>query len=432
MGKHTKRRLKKKAVKTLVFIVILVLVEAVLLSYKFSSSVQSKDPDYYFSKADEKELKEHYGEYVKTNKETKIYKKNGMVFGTIGKDVELTLNKKTSNSAYFNIADFNGEYYINYRDVDKIESLKAKDDRYKRYIVFNKNIVTKKEETKFYDDNGNLVYSFNKSFDLPIIIQEDDKYGVEFNDGLLYVLKDDVDEVKNSLNTSKKNASGVGVLNYHAFYDETDYEAAQNCNTEICHSKKQFREQLELFKREDLFTLKMEELEMYMDGKIQLPKSVLITIDDGGRTRVGIDLLTEYKMNATIFLITSWFDLNDYYRTDYIEFHSHSDDMHNQGVCPGGQGGGIKCLPEETIQNDLKASREKLNNTVYFCYPFYEYNEYAIEMLKKAGFRMAFIGESYSSDNLVHIDSNRYKLRRFVITIYTTTADLEAYFNQIH
>ncbi len=430
MGNNSK--IKSKKIKSIIFLIVLILIDIILISYKYNSSSKYKSLDNNFSKANEKEIKEHYGKYVKTNKETKIYKKNGIAFGTIGKDVELTLNDMSDNSGYFNITDFNNEYYIYYNDVDKIDSLSEKDNRYKKYIVFNKNIITKQSKTNFYDNQSNLIYSFNKSFDLPIIVQEDDKYGVEFNNQLLYVLKTDIDNVKNSLNTSKKNASGVGVLNYHAFYDENNPEEVADCNTIICHSKKQFRDQLEFFKEKELFTLKMQELEMYLDGKIQLPKSVLITIDDGGRTYGGIDLLTEYKMNATIFLITSWFDLDTYYKTDYIEFHSHSDDMHNTGVCPWGQGGGIRCLPEETIQKDLKASREKLNNTPYFCYPFYEYNDYAINMLKKAGFRMAFIGESTSSDNLVHIDSDRFKLRRFVITTYTTIADLDAYFNQIH
>ena len=47
-------------------------------------------------------------------------------------------------------------------------------------------------------------------------------------------------------------------------------------------------------------------------------------------------------------------------KTDYIELHSHTNNMHNTGVCPGGQGGGIKCLSAEEIQTDLKTSREKL------------------------------------------------------------------------
>ena len=333
-----------------------------------------------------KEINNHYNKFVKTNKETKLYNENNEEVGTVGKDVELSLNKE--------------------------------------------NIVTN-DKTLFYDDNDNLIYSFNKSYNLPIIIKDTDKYGVEFNNRLLYVKKNDVKEINKNNNTDKKNSSGIAVLNYHAFYDENNAEEKANCTTEICHSKKQFKSQLNLIKEKDMLTLQMKEVEMYIDGKVQLPKSVLITIDDGPKTKIAVDLLTEYKMYATIFLVTSWFDEKEYYKTDYIELHSHTHNMHDGGKCPGGQGGAIKCLPEEEIQKDLKQSREELNGSTVFCYPFYEYNDYSIKMLKQAGFTMAFIGESNNSDNLIHVGSDKFRLRRFVIVTYTTISDLNKYFDQI-
>lgn len=378
-----------------------------------------------------KEIEKHYNEFVKTNKESILYNEKEEEIGKIGKDVELTLNNTNidKDTIYFSIKDLEG-YYIKYIDVDKIDKLTDIDQRYKEYIPFNQNIVTN-DITNFYDESGNLIYSLKKEFSLPIIIKDTDKYGVEYNNRLLYINKDDIKEVVDNHNTDKNNSSGIAVLNYHAFYDENDEEARKDCNTSICHSKKQFRSQLELIKKMNMLTLKMKEVEMYVDGKIRLPKSVLITIDDGGKTKDGIDLLTEYKMYATIFLVTSWFDPKDYYKTDYIELHSHSDNLHNTGDCPTGQGGGIQCLDEKTIQEDLKKSRDKLNNTTYFCYPFYEYNEYSIKMLKEAGFTMAFIGESTRSDNLVHVGSDKFRLRRFVIANITTINGLTDYFNQI-
>lgn len=377
------------------------------------------------------EIEKHYNEFVKTNKESILYNEKEEEIGKIGKDIELTLNNINidKDTKYFSIKDIDG-YYIKYIDVDKIDKLTDIDQRYKEYIPFNQNIVTN-DITNFYDESGNLIYSLKKEFSLPIIIKDTDKYGVEYNNRLLYVNKDDIKEVVDNHNTDKNNSSGIAVLNYHAFYDENDEEARKDCNTSICHSKKQFRSQLELIKKMNMLTLKMKEVEMYIDGKVQLPKSVLITIDDGGKTKDGIDLLTEYQMYATIFLVTSWFDPKDYYKTDYIELHSHSDNLHNTGDCPTGQGGGIQCLDEKTIQEDLKKSRDKLNNTTYFCYPFYEYNEYSIKMLKEAGFTMAFIGESTRSDNLVHVGSDKFRLRRFVIADITTINGLTDYFNQI-
>ena len=425
-----KRRRKIKKVRLLVAILIVVIVLGGLgyITYDYIK----KNNDSLKKEKLIKEINNHYNEFVKTNKETSIYNDNNEEIGVIGKGIELSLDKEsiTENTKYFKVTTFGEEYYIRYQDVDKIEKLSEVSDRYKNYIVFNENIITN-DDTSFYDGDDNLVYTLNESFNLPIIIKDDNKYGVEFNDRLLYIKKDDVKEIRSSENTDKKNSSGVAVLNYHAFYDENNAEEKANCTTEICHSKKQFREQLELIKEKNMLTLKMNEVEMYIDGKVQLPKSVLITIDDGPKTKIAVDMLTECKMYATILLVTSWFNEDDYYKTDYIELHSHTHNMHDGGHCPGGQGGGIKCLPEEEIQKDLKQSREDLNGSTVFCYPFYEYNDYSIKMLKQAGFTMAFIGESAKSDNLVHVGSDKFKLRRFVIVTYTTLSDLTKYFDQI-
>ena len=377
----------------------------------------------------ENEILFNYSENVVTTDNIKLYSLENNKYvesGLVGKDVELSL--ENIDNKYFKIKDFDN-YYIKYEKLKELSEKKVYDDRYKEYILFNYN-VEPKEKTIFYDEDNNMIYTFNAGYSLPLIIKDEDRYGVEFNDRLLYIKKEDAELIEHH-NTDLNNSSGVGVLNYHAFYDENNEEERKNCNTSICHSKSQFRTQLDFLKENNILTLKMQELEMYIDGKINLPKSVLITIDDGGREEHGIDMLTEYKMYATIFLVTSWFDPKDYYKTDYIELHSHSDNLHNVGDCKVGQGGGIQCLDEEVIQKDLKSSRDKLNGTTYFCYPFYEYNEYSERMLKEAGFTMAFIGESNYSDNLVHVGSDKFKLRRFVIVTYTTINDLKNYFNQI-
>ena len=417
----------KRKNKTIIFCLILFLIVMIVFIVLNVKDKNSTMPLLDHSK----EIKKHYNEFVKTNKDAILYNDKNEEVGKVGKDVELTLNNIDINedTKYFSINDIDG-YYVKYTDVDIINKLTDVDQRYKEYIPFNQNVVTS-DIANFYDESGNLIYSLKKEFSLPIIIKDTDKYGVEYNNRLLYVNKDDIKEIIDNHNTDKNNSSGIAVLNYHAFYDENDDEARANCNTSICHSKKQFRSHLELIKKMNMLTLKMKEVEMYVDGKVRLPKSVLITIDDGGKTKDGIDLLTEYKMYATIFLVTSWFDPKDYYKTEFIELHSHSDHMHETGDCPTGQGGGIQCLDEKTIQEDLKKSREKLNNTTYFCYPFYKYNDYSIKMLKEAGFTMAFIGESTHSDNLVHVGSDKFRLRRFIIADITTIEGLTNYFNQI-
>lgn len=416
--------------KKYIFLICVILLTAICIICFLIFDVNKKTVD---TRNDN--IKNHYNQYVITNKEAKMYElkdNNYKEVGLISKNIELELLDITidENTKYFQINSNELNYYIYYEDVDVINNITAVNNRYKNYIVFNKSIITN-DVINFYDENNNLVYKLNKPYTFPIIIMDNDKYGVEFNNRLLYIKSEDVKEVIYSNNTDLGNSSGVGVLNYHAFYDESNAEEKANCTTEICHSKEQFKTHLEYLKENNILTITTNELEMYIDGKLQLPKSVLITIDDGPKTEVAINLLEEYKMYATIFLVTSWFNTNEYTQSQYIELHSHTHNMHDGGKCPGGQGGAIKCLPKEEILSDLRASRDALNGSTVFCYPFYEYNDYAINLVKEAGFTMAFIGESNNSDNLVHVGSNKFKLRRFVIVTYTTMDDLDKYFNQI-
>ena len=373
-----------------------------------------------------KKITSHYNEYVKTNDEVKIYDKNGNEIGLIGKDVELNLDEIeiTSDTKYFKIKDFDDEYYVKYQDVDKIDALTLYSDRYKSYILFNENIVTN-DKTSFYDENNNLVYTFNKSFDLPIIIKDDNRYGIEFNNRLLYVKKDEIKETKENNNTELKNANGVPVLNYHFAYEDDD----KTCNQVICHSASQLKEHFSYIKDNNFFTPTMKELEMYIDKKLQLPqKSVVITFDDGWRADVARKYVDEYKINATLFLITSWYD-KEQFESEYFEIHSHGDNIHNGGLCSGGQGGEIKCMDHDKLLIDLKTSREKLDGSTVFCYPFYEYNDYSIKVLKEAGFTMAFAGEYAGGKIKVTPGIDKFRLPRWVIVNYTTKKQFISYVN---
>ena len=428
MKNRRKRRRRKiiNRIRLLFIIVLFILLLSLCLKFIVFNNKGSNN---IFNSSDSKRVKE-LSEYVKTDDVINIYIYEDDEYvenGTIGKDVILHLEKKDDN--YYLLKDFDEEYFVKKDNLSNYEDDVIIDDRYKNYIVFNENISTN-DVTEFYDEDDNLIYSIDKSMSLPIIIKETNKYGVEYTNRLLYIKADD-GEVVDSKNTTEHNISGVATLNYHAFYASDNEEEKKSCNTDICHSDKQFKSQLDYIKENNILTIKMKEMEQYIDGKIQLPKSVLITIDDGGMTKLAVDMLTEYKMYATIFLVTSWYDPKDYYVTDYIELHSHSHDMHSTGVCPTGQGGAIQCLSEDKIQEDLKKSRELLNQTTYFCYPFYEYNEYSIRQLKKAGFTMAFVGESSKKDNLAKVGMDKFRVPRFVIIKSTTIDDLEKYFNKM-
>ena len=109
------------------------------------------------------------------------------------------------DTKYFYIKDL--DLYIKYEDVEKIDQYK-KSDRYKNYIYFNNNIKTK-EKTKFYDMEGNFLYTLNKSFDFKVLIKEDDSYGVVYNDELVFIKHKDVEKIYDNHNTDLKNKNRI-------------------------------------------------------------------------------------------------------------------------------------------------------------------------------------------------------------------------------
>ena len=273
--------------------------------------------------------------------------------------------------------------------------------------------ITTKETTKFYDVNNNLVYEIYSPFDLPIIIKEKDKYGVEFNNQLFFVLKDGVDNVRDNNNTSEPTRNNIRTFTYHTVYDPK----TQECNSiQICHPIEQFTNQMKYLSENNYLTLTMEELEAFLDGKIRIPiKTVAITLDDGIHLKNSVSIVEEYGVYATFFIITSKADVSQYLNSKYARFESHTDDMHNNYRCPGGnQGGQMLCENHDKMVNDLKLSQQKLNGSYYFAYPFFDFNDRAIAALKEAGFKMAFIGQ-YGKEGYSDSSIDRFMLRRKTI-----------------
>ena len=358
-------------------------------------------------KIEEFNINRYYSKYAQTNN-TKLYKKINNEFKEIGKiSNDMVLILDGIDGEYFKILDM--DYYVSYKDIIKLRVHKKEvvDEYYKNYVPFNENVVT--NITNLYNEKG-LVYSIEESMSLPVIIKETDRYYVTYNDKLYYVKTEDVKEIVYNLNSDMEIAKNVAVLNYHFFYDRS---LGETCNQVICLEKTQFVEQLDYLKNNNYFALKLSDLEMFIDGKINVPKnSVVITIDDGamGVASIAKPLLEEYKFNGTLFLISAWNNKDDF-QSDYLQLHSHGHDLHNQGVCNEGvQGGAIQCMNREKLLEDLNYSKNLLNTT-YFAYPFYEYNDYSISVLKEAGFTMAFVGGNYK----VRKGSNKFVLPRYVV-----------------
>ncbi len=205
-------------------------------------------------------------------------------------------------------------------------------------------------------------------------------------------------------------STGIPVLNYHFFYNDDN----NNCNETICLAKSKLEEHLKYLTENGFKTLTMQEFIDWYEGRIEVPyKSVLITIDDGAmgtsfiNGNILIPLLEQYKVNATLFLITAWWD-KDNYKSDYLEVESHGHDIHVTGECGRAK---LQCLTYNELYNDLKTSMDILGSNKSFCFPFYTSSGIAPQVLQDLGVKVAFGGGGYNATR----NSNRYYIPRYPI-----------------
>ena len=409
-----------------IFIIFFIILVG-LASYYFLVKRNFKGIFVLPNKIEEKiDYNKYFYDIVKTSNEKTLYVfENGGVkeFGKVSNDVILSLSKDDNfYKGYFKIKD--NDYYIDYKYITKSKE-EILDLSWKNYVPYNLSIKTENNTNLYLNDK--LIYSFNIGMSLPVVIKEDDYYGVIYKDNLYYIKKSDV-EIFENLNTELKHTNSIATLTYHFVYDSSSSEEKKKClnmNSTICISDLSFEKHLKYIKDNNFYTATMRDVEMFVDKKVQLPeKTTVITIDDGNFVSASIKMLEKYNLHATLFLI-GIAGSPDNYRSDNLEIHSHTWNMHNGGRCNGGQGSEIKCLPKEKILEDLKKSRDSLNNTVYFCWPFFEYNDYAINVLKEAGFRMAFIG----GRKKIIPGMNKMLLPRYGVTNTTNVDDIAKIIN---
>lgn len=418
--KKNKKSVKKKSFIYLgIFIVILGVVSA---GYYYFNKESFNNTD-LGEKIEEpkislEEIKNYYSDYVKLMNGSSLYIKEGDSYVEVSNivgEIEVSLDASYEViDEYFKV--LNSDYYVKYDSVSKIEGLSLVNNEYryyKNYIPYNENIVLNENSKLFVDDIN--YYEVNGG-SYPIIIKDTDRYGIEFNNRLVYVNKSDVLEVIGSQNTTEVIADGVSVLNYHFVVSA---EEMKSCAQSICIREDKFDSQIKYLKDNNYYGVSMRDLELFIDGKIQLPRnSVGITIDDGWYVQRAITILERYQILGTLFLIGS-LESPLAYQSSYLELHSHGWSIHGGNDCPGkGWRGGLHCFDRERVLEDLRKSRESLNNTTYFCYPFYEVSTRGIDLLKEAGFTMAFAGQK--SDSKTRVGTDKFRIPRYVI--YGTTS----------
>lgn len=387
----------------LVLLLILLIYNTVYLDYK-SSIVMN--------------LKGNKTITIKLNEE---YKENGIKVTFRNKDIT-KLVKANNDIDNKKVGSYVVEYKVKYknkvktikRNVKVIDDIKPEitlngDENISIYVGSTYNDLGVKA-TDNYDGDITDKVSVTNNLDVNKVGVYEFIYSVQDASGNENTIKRKVEVKERPIINSKK---GVAVLNYHFFFGE-----GESCNQGICLSTTKFEEQLKYLKENNYKTLTMDEFVKWMYGEIEVPdKSVLLTIDDGAmgtgfhNGNKLIPLLEKYQIHATLFLITGWWDISNY-KSSYLDVESHTNDMHTEGKCSGvSRGAQMLCSNDETILEDLNKSISITGSKKAFCYPFYTYDERTMNLVKQAGFKVAFAGGSRKATR----NSNKYAIPRYPI-----------------
>lgn len=202
--------------------------------------------------------------------------------------------------------------------------------------------------------------------------------------------------------TSKKNNTtpkvgtsgsgrGIAIFMYHYFYDKNNLpDKKLNANYLEIHD---FEDQMKYLHDNNYYFPSWQEVADFVDGKIELPqKSVVITVDDGDKSffDLAIPVLNKYNIKATSFIITSKSSAKKIpkYKSDNINFQSHTHNMH-RGGCTGGHGGLFRCIDYQKGLDDLKQSQLITGSSDALAYPYGDVTPNVLSITRASGFKVA-------------------------------------------
>jgi len=210
----------------------------------------------------------------------------------------------------------------------------------------------------------------------------------------------------------------IPVLCYHNFFVEPNGK-----NTLYSVSREHFREQIRALHDSGYQTILPGELLAYLTQAAVLPpKPVMITFDDAHATQFSIaaPVLQEFGYKGVFFIMTVVIGKPGYLTTAQIK--SLADSGHIIG-CHTWDHPHLKGEVPIDLKRQLIAPRKQLEKITgkpvyYFAYPFGEWNDSTIMLLKEQGFKAAFQLNG-KQDNIDSI----YTLRRILVPGYLHNLD---------
>lgn len=200
------------------------------------------------------------------------------------------------------------------------------------------------------------------------------------------------------------------ILMYHSIDDQWG-------RAKLSVSPSQFREQMKFLRQGCYNVIPLTKLADLIERGGRIPhNTVVITFDDGNLNNYtnAFSILKEFKIPATVFLVSDWIGKEGFLATDQIkemsasgiEFGSHT------ATHPSMSG-----LSKEELRREIFLSKKGIKAAVgidaeTFCFPFGGRNPQARAELIEAGFKAACI--TFPRDDSVKLDP--YELKRIKIS----------------
>lgn len=237
-------------------------------------------------------------------------------------------------------------------------------------------------------------------------------------------LREEIRRLSQKIN--KGEAEKIPILMYHHVIKQKDIDKFGWENNSSVLSVEAFEEQMKYLYDNDFYIASLEELELFLDHKLSLPrKTVVISFDDGYLSNAiyAYPILQKYNFRSSIFMIgyrvdapqigfdpsdTQALSISEAYKyTDVFGYESHTYRMHDfdKNRKPL-----LTSASDQAIKRDLLQNK-KLLNAKYLAYPYGRYNDRTIRLAQATGHRLGFtINRGYATRN-----THKFKLPRNAI-----------------
>lgn len=335
---------------------------------------------------------------------------------------------------YYTISLQEGIFYIEKDNVvlhDKVtvQDIKTTNNTIESIVSLEKEILVYTE----MDNNAQPLAKLLENMRYLIIGQIDDWFVIRIGNSAGFVEASNVEKDK-----------GVPVLVYHHVVPEAVLGKYKDASTTV--TAEQFEEQMKYLVDNNFTILSKNEFQNYLNGQLILPKkSVLITFDDGllSTKEYAYPILKKYNIQALQHIISARKDRQEGFQkfdpeadlqymtddelaetADIFSFEAHTFNLHTLDPQTN-RSKLINAVPGE-LRDDLRQNLEDIPTATTFSYPYGQYKEETIQILKELNIKLAFTTES----GYAQIGDDPYKIKRLAPTQQTSMEDFSNILNQ--